>query len=131
MALHNQIGALGEQVAAYWLKGQHLDILELNYRKKWGEIDIVARGTEGVHFVEVKTVSYETAALLERNVSRETFRPEEKVHAQKMRRLHRAILTWISEREYTGRWQIDVLSVYLAPHEKYARVHCIQNVIFE
>ena len=65
----NQTGALGEKIAADYLKKQGFSILDTNYLKKWGEIDIVARGTgvndQIVRFVEVKAVSYETKADLE------------------------------------------------------------------
>ena len=54
MARHNEIGKIGEQVAQKWLKTKGFTIKDINYRKKYGEIDIVARGTTGkVHFVEV------------------------------------------------------------------------------
>jgi putative endonuclease len=95
----NQIGAIGEQIAATFLQQKGLTIIDTNYLKKWGEIDIVARETLGsrqkVHFIEVKTVSYETRAMLESAVSRGTWRPEENVTFQKLAKLHRTVETWI------------------------------------
>jgi putative endonuclease len=131
--LKNQIGGYGEQIAANYLTKQGFSIVEQNYLKKWGEIDIVARETANksiiIHFVEVKTVSYETKPDLERAVFHGTWRPEENVHYKKIQRLNRAIESWIVENDYNGDWQIDVCSVRVVPREKYATVMFLPNVI--
>ena len=131
----NQIGAWGEEIAANYLKKRGFSIVTQNYLKKWGEIDIVARetGKKGsiVRFVEVKTVSYETKADLERAISRGTWRPEENVHFAKIQRLNRAIESWIMENNYAGEWEIDVIAVRVVPREKYATVKYIPNVIWD
>ena len=130
----NKTGAQGEVIAAQYLKKQGFSILDTNYLKKWGEIDIVARGTQGkgqiVRFVEVKTVSYGTKTDLEAAVARGTWRPEENVHYAKIQRLNRAIESWILENEYDGEWEIDVIAVRIVPREKYASVKFLHNIIF-
>lgn len=132
MAKHNEIGKIGEDIASEWLERKGFLIIERNYLKKWGEIDIVARETDGtVHFVEVKTVSYETKSDLKEAVSRKTWRPEENVHKQKQMRLSRAIQTWLIDRPECIKWQIDILTVRVALDEKYARVMLLDNVIFD
>lgn len=131
MARHNEIGKIGEDIAVKWLIREHFTILERNYLKKFGEIDIVARETDFIHFVEVKTVSYETIEELEYAVSHETWRPEENVHDYKVKRLKRVIEAWLFERKYKGAFQIDIITVRLVTDQKYARVKMIENVIFE
>ena len=131
MAKHNIIGKIGENIACEWLKSKGFIILEQNYLKKFGEIDIVARETKKMHLIEVKTVSYETREDLDYSVSHETWRPEENVHKEKQRRLKNAIAVWLSEHRYKGEWQIDILTVKLVPREKYAQIKIIGNVIFE
>lgn len=132
MADHNVIGKLGEQTASFWLEKHGFTIIQRNYFKKCGEIDIVARGTDGnIHFVEVKSVSYETKYDLNRSVSHGTLRPEENVHAIKQRKLKNVIQVWLLENKYSGLWQIDILSVRLVPKEKYATVYMLDNVIFD
>lgn len=125
----NKIGALGESIALRYLINKSFFILDQNYLKKWGEIDIVARGTKGVHFIEVKTVSYETKFDLMRAVTHGTWRPEENVHYKKIARLNRTIESWTSENDYFGDWQLDILSVRVVTREKYATVKLIDNVI--
>jgi putative endonuclease len=131
MAQHNTVGKIGEDIAARWLTDNRYSIVEKNYRKKWGEIDIVARGTGGIHFVEVKSVSYGTKLELNSAISRETWRPEENVHRSKLQRLGRAIQTWLGEHKYKEKWQIDVLTVRLVQTEHYAVVKLIENIVLE
>ena len=131
----NRVGAYGEKIAAKYLKKHGFTVLEVNYLKKWGEIDLVARlsaqsgGTAMMKFIEVKTVSYETKADLQAAISRGTWRPEENVHYSKVQRLNRAIESWIMENKYDGEWEIDVIAVRIVPREKYATIKYIPNVI--
>lgn len=122
MARHNEIGKIGEDIAAKYLADQGHQILDRNYRKPYGEIDIVSyetRGSRGVtHFVEVKSVSYETA-----------YRPEENVHPQKLRRLSRVIQAYLISHETVGDWQFDVLCVYVDPISKRAKVRVLPDIV--
>lgn len=131
MAKHNDIGKIGEDIATKWFTQNGYTIVGRNYRKKYGEIDIVARETNSIHFIEVKSVSYETKSDLERSVSHGTWRPEENVHTQKQKRLKRVIETWIIENNYNGMWQIDIVTVRIVLKDRIARVNLIKNVIFE
>jgi len=142
---NKKTGDLGEEIAAKCLKNKGFAIIERNYRKKWGEIDIVARGTGNnesnvdvsyetsavVHFVEVKSVSYETKQMLEWAVSHETYRPEEMVHSFKLGQIRRVLETWVMEHKWSGGIQIDVVTVRMVPREKYAIVQYIPNIVTE
>jgi putative endonuclease len=131
MAKHNEIGKIGEDIAVKWLISKNYSIIERNYWKKFGEIDIVARVTKKVHFIEVKSVSYETKDDLKHSVSHETWRPEENVHKDKIRRFKNVIEAWLSEHNYNGEWQINIITVRLVSREKFAQVNIIENVVFE
>ena len=54
MALHNELGKEGEQMAISWLKEKGYEILHCNWRHSYYEIDIVAKKGEKLHIVEVK-----------------------------------------------------------------------------
>ena len=127
----NQVGAYGEEIAVTYLQNKGFSILDTNYLKKWGEIDVIAKQEGRVHFVEVKTVSYETKADLTSAVARGTYAPEEQVHASKLKKLSRVIETWIIEHEWEGEWQIDVAAVRIVPRETYATVKYIPNIIMD
>ena len=47
-------GAAAEELAAVFLEGQGLRIIERNYRCRFGEIDLVARSGAVLVFVEVR-----------------------------------------------------------------------------
>ena len=48
------IGSVGEQEARAFLLGKGIKVLEMNYRRPTGEIDIIARHGHTVLFIEVK-----------------------------------------------------------------------------
>jgi len=50
-------GDLGESIACRFLINKGFSIVERNYLKKWGEIDIIAKKDGKAHFIEVKSVS--------------------------------------------------------------------------
>jgi putative endonuclease len=132
MAYHNEIGRIGEDIAAQWLSGRGHTIVTRNYRKSFGEIDIVTRETDGtVHFVEVKTVSYEARTDLDYAVSHETWRPEEMVHHTKQKKLANTIDSWLLKHSDTKDFYVDVVTVRVVPRERYAQIRMIPNVILE
>jgi len=124
-----EIGNLGEEIACKYLKNKGFAILEQNYWRKWGELDVIAKLDEIVHFVEVKTVSYETKPDLKNAVARGTWRPEEQVHKFKLKKLYKAVETWIADKKYEGEWQIDVVAIRVVPRETYASVKYLANII--
>jgi len=131
----NQVGAWGEEITIKYLRKRGFSILNTNYLKKWGEIDIVARetlderqGEELIRFVEVKTVSYKTRAELDYAVTLETWRPEEQVTEFKLRKLNRVIESWLLENNFESDWQIDIAAVRIVPQETYATIKYIDNI---
>ena len=125
------IGALGEKIAAYHLSKLGFSIIERNYWRKWGELDLIAVKNQIVHFVEVKTLSYPYKDQLQYAVSHETWRPEDQVHQFKTHQIHKALETWIGEHQYEGEWVIDVASVRIVPRETFASVKILENIVAE
>lgn len=124
-----QFGNIGEKIAVKKLQQQGFVILEQNYLRKWGEIDIVARATNGVvHFVEVKCVSRDIPKNNTKSVSYDTFRPEENVTREKILKLERVIHSWITEHKYEGEWQIDVAAVELDMKRRIGKFRFIECV---
>lgn len=52
-----QVGNLGEEAAANYLRNEGYVILERKYRRKIGEIDIIAKNKQTLVFIEVKARS--------------------------------------------------------------------------
>ena len=55
MRIVNPTAILGENIACDYLKKLGFKILERNYRKTYGEIDIIALDKDVLAFIEVKT----------------------------------------------------------------------------
>ena len=55
MSNRTNIGKIGEETVADFLKSKGYIIVSKNYHSKFGEIDIVAESREYILFVEVKT----------------------------------------------------------------------------
>ncbi len=55
MKISNPIAVLGEELATKFLKDKDYKIIERNFRKGYGEIDIIAIQGRTLVFVEVKT----------------------------------------------------------------------------
>lgn len=113
-------GDLGEELACRFLVKKGFDIVERNYLKKWGEIDIVALKDNKTYFIEVKTV---------RSVPGSDFRPEDNVHANKLQRLARTIETYIAEKKITGEYQCDLITVVLDFETKKAKVNRLEHIM--
>src|SRR5947207_2782919 len=98
-----KIGELGESIACRFLVKQGFTILERNYTKKWGEIDIVAQQGKRLYFVEVKSVSRKTLEFTSPWPSpgkgegkiQDYWRPEDNMHPWKLKRLSRTIQTYL------------------------------------
>ncbi|MBX4189519.1 YraN family protein [Candidatus Parcubacteria bacterium] len=113
-----QFGNIGENVACVFLEKHDFTIIERNYLRKWGEIDIVARKGEIIHFIEVKAVSHETQ-----------YRPEENMHPQKLRRLGRTMQTYVLEKQIEGEWQLDLVTVRIDEKNRRAQAEIIENIV--
>lgn len=122
-----KVGNIGEQIVSKFLMKHDFLILDRNYRKKWGELDIVAKNKGILHFIEVKTVvSHET---LDKN--KDQFRPEDNVHYWKLKRLSRIIQTYLIDKKVSHEtdWQVDIASVFLNFETRKAKIRWIKNII--
>jgi putative endonuclease len=84
---HRQLlGAEGESLAAQWYEGQGYEILERNWRRREGEVDLIVRRGGTVVFSEVKTRSTDRFGT-----------GAEAVLPAKQRRIRRLASRWLSE----------------------------------
>ncbi|MEK7560306.1 MAG: YraN family protein, partial [Patescibacteria group bacterium] len=68
--MKQETGNLGEKLAAKFLSANGFKIVETNYWRKWGEIDIIAEKDNILHFVEVKATGSDEES---------GYRPEENI----------------------------------------------------
>jgi Holliday junction resolvase-like predicted endonuclease len=171
-------GDIGEKIAGRFLVSKGFEIVDWNYLKPWGEIDIIAKKKEKIHFVEVKTVSVDSrwtwvsdpgrnvsdgvrdprpaegflnkcktflsdtlsqpeVAYDIREVSSDSenhvdeYRPEDNLHPWKLKRLKRAITSYLSEKRMSEEddWQFDAVTVRIEEKGKTAFVEYLEDII--
>jgi len=133
-----KIGEVGENIAERFLVKHNFLILDRNYTKKWGEIDIIAEKGNKLYFIEVKSVSRDLSTqlvgTLKKDVTRETFdqyRPEDNMHPWKMKRMARTIQTYLLSNKIRDEkeWQVDLLVVFLDLKNKKAKVKVVNDIV--
>ena len=127
MAEHNELGALGERVVEKFLTKRGFIILDRNYRRPWGELDIVAKDKGILHFVEVKSVSGFSQG------SKDGYRPEDNLHRDKIARLKRIIQTYLMDKRVSDEtiWRFDLATVFIDGVKRSARVKFIKDIVLD
>ena len=130
-----KIGEIGEDIACKYIQNKGFTVIERNFTRKAGEIDIVARKGQEIDFFEVKSVSRETSFFdvsreTYKNVSIETFRPEENMTFAKMRKLSRVTQIFFAQRPELRDMDFfwNILAVELNQKTRKARVRMIEKV---
>ena len=112
-----EVGALGERIAADYLSLNGRKVLYKNYRgPRGGEIDIVARDGQTLSFVEVKTRTRKGYG-----------RPLDAVDRSKQQLIERGANAWLNllgKRDLV--WRFDVVEVILCDG-KLAEVNVVNN----
>lgn len=110
-------GQRGEALALAYLIGLRYTIVDTNYRRSFGEVDIIARDRDVLVFVEVKS-------------RRSTLfgTPFEAVDARKQRQLSRIAQDYLqSHRLGETAARFDVIAVHLHDDNRPATIEHIQN----
>ena len=123
-AMKSEVGSMGERVAAAYCVRNGLFIREQNYRKPYGEVDIVAEKGGIIHFIEVKTSKF---------FHNSAFSPEVRVNARKRAKLKALCETYLRETHVSQdqHWQIDVISVILDDDSSLREIKFFENAVFE
>lgn len=133
---NKSLGNKGEIIAYQYLITKGFNVLERNYRKKVGEIDIICKKNEVLHFIEVKTISIKnpkphTLHSIDRGES-SFIRPEDNLHKQKIKQvMHLAEIYRLDRKLAHIQYQIDALAIYLHIENKIiikAQVRYIPNI---
>lgn len=101
-----EIGAVGEDLAAEYLKNKGFSIVERNFRTRHLEIDLICENETHLLFVEVKTRT-DTGAISKYG------RPAAAVDAKKRQHLVDAASSYLRANPTSKKPRIDVLEVYL------------------
>lgn len=111
------VGAKGEQLAIKFLKKKGYRILQRNYRRRNGEIDIICYDRGTVVFVEVKT-----------RYSDNYGPPELSVTEAKKRHMVKVALQYVAEKKIEGiSLRFDVVSIFYSPNTKHPAITLFTN----
>lgn len=124
-----KIGQIGENLACEYLEKNGYRVIERNYLKKWGEIDIVTRKGNKIHFVEVKSVSRNLDDVT--HVTNDDYQPEDNMHPWKLQRLGRAVQSYLLDRNVPddAEWQFDLATVYIDMDKRLSRVELLEDIV--
>lgn len=100
MALHNEIGKIGEEIALKYIKNLGYEILEQNWRFKKFEVDLIAKDGEILVVIEVKTRKSDVFGA-----------PDVFVDKKKQRFLIKAINEYIQQNQLENDIRFDIVSV--------------------
>lgn len=116
---NNNIGRLGEGIALEFLKKKGYEILEVNLRTPFGELDAVARKKDFIIFVETKTRTGDSLGP-----------PCLSVTKTKQIQIVRNALAYLKRHGLTeSNWRVDVVSVKLDYRCEIESVEIIENAV--
>lgn len=96
-----ELGKKGEKLAARFLEGKGLNILERNFHTRSGEVDIIASDSDKIVFVEVK---------LRR--SRRFGTAIESVDEEKLEKVTAAGQEWLQKQGLErAPWRVDIVAI--------------------
>lgn len=117
--MRQQVGRVGERLAAQALSERGYHILEHNFRCRLGEIDLVAEDAHDLVFVEVKTRRGNSHGL-----------PEEAVTYAKRRKLVQVASYYLDLHTCAERsWRIDVVAVQFGAGGAFEEIRVYQHAV--
>ena len=124
MTQKSEIGKIGEDIACGYLKKKGFKVLERNFRRPWGEIDIIGRTKDKtLVFVEVKTL---------KGFYPDGLQPEDQMISAKRRKFERAAAAYAGAHEKLvddkRGWRLDLVAVVLIGENSYHIRH-YENVL--
>lgn len=102
MSKQQDSGNYGEQLAVDYLRNLDYEILAVNWRYKYWEVDIIAKNDDSLVFIEVKSRSNTCFG-----------NPEDFVDLKKQNNLIQAAEAYLELTNYQGEIRFDIVSVYL------------------
>jgi putative endonuclease len=92
-----RLGARGEELAARHLEARGYQVVERNFRTRYGELDVVARDARFLVFCEVKT-----RIVRDRARTRDALGPFEAIGPRKQRQVRAVAREWLTHSRLEG-----------------------------
>lgn len=129
MAEHNEIGKIGESIAKTFLMKHGFEVLDQNYRIKQGELDLIVKKDNVLHFVEVKSIKVRDC----NNVENLIVSPEDNLTFSKWSKILIALESYLKYKNvpHETHHQIDLACVYIDTEKREGKVRLLQNIYKE
>ena len=118
MAQHNELGQQGEAIAKEFLLQKGYKILEKNWRYRRAEIDLIAKESETLIFVEVKTRSTDFFG-----------QPEDAVTVKKEALMTEAAIAYMRQINHEWAVRFDIIGIIITSKDQY-KVQHIEDAFF-
>ncbi len=118
---------MGERTAAEYLRRQGFKLVDTNVARKTGEIDIIMRQGEILHFIEVKTILCQE--FPESGSVQDVYDPSANLHEAKIRRVARTSEWYVANKNWEGEWQVDAVLVWLRTRDGAAKVRYLPQIL--
>lgn len=122
-----ETGKRGEDAATKFLQDRGYKIIERNFWKPWGELDVVAIAPDKtLVFVEVKTLEHE--------ISESSISPEENLTSAKLKKLQRTASLYANDHpeliDDDKGWRIDLVAINIFQENEKEKldIRCYENI---
>ncbi len=122
-----QVGNMGEDFVADYLRKEGYRIVGRNIARKTGEIDVIASKAETLHFVEVKTIL--CRELPEEGKTRDEYDPSANLHAYKIKKVARTSEWYVAEKDWEGDWQVDGALVWVRTRDGAFKIEYLPQIL--
>ena len=115
------IGILGEKLVCKWYTDRKYKLVGINYKTRFGEIDIIAQNRNTIVFVEVKTRTVVPNSRFEYET------PASSVTYTKQRRILAAAQTYLNVHPSKKTPRLDVIEVYLSQNCEILKINHMED----
>lgn len=113
-----EIGDIGEEISIRFLEKKEYSLIDRNYLKKNGEIDLIMKKDGKIFFVEVKTGKVGSK-----------FFPEENLTKEKIKKFERIGEFYIKEKKLENiQYFFSAIFVYLDEENKKAKIKFLEDI---
>lgn len=121
------VGKIGEDIACAYLEGRGFRIIERNFRRPWGELDIIARAEDKtLVFVEVKAMKIGHA-----RGAAEAIAPEDNMTPAKIRKTRKIAAMYANDNpksmDENAGWRIDLVAISIPEDAESSLTDLIKN----
>lgn len=120
MEIRTEFGYFAQYLVTQWLSERGYTIIDQNFRRPWGEVDVICQKDDVIVFVEVKANKRECPG----------FEPELRVNPDKIDKIIRTARTYLLFKKLPDdqEWRIDVVSLTLVKERGVAKIRHFKNI---